>query len=71
MAVVGDRSASLAEKIKISRRRRDLAVARLTGAEPPAAEGGSGSGGVGDEDLPPDEGALQQLVAELEGEIER
>ncbi|GBF90757.1 ubiquitin carboxyl-terminal hydrolase-like protein [Raphidocelis subcapitata] len=80
MAVVGDRSESLTARRRAAEARRDAAVARLTGAAPPAAAAGAvagaaGTSGLGDlgasDPLPADEGALQQLVAELEGEIER
>jgi ubiquitin carboxyl-terminal hydrolase L5 len=74
MAVVGDRQRELSTRRAAAAARRDAAVAKLTGAPPPdtamadAAAGGS-VGAVAP--LPADEGAVQALVAQLEGEIER
>ena len=87
------RQAALAKQLRLCTRRRDAAVAKLTGAPPPGSGGGAGDAemadaaggsGVGGTDaaeeaeaaaaveaLPADEAALQQLLAELEGEIER
>lgn len=78
LAVIGDRQGALNQQIKTAEAKRQAITDKLTGSAGPAAmemdEAARSSAEQQQQqllDLPNDEGALQQLLAETEGQIVR